>query len=117
MRGLSPMKRLTTMVPQELMDGMDEVAEIASGNSSDVIRDAIAAHLFNGYWKPHGEVITVAILEHCTNEETLAQVLNADPAAPLTVWSVAWYRADMRKRLGSEAVWTDSETKRAFGLA
>lgn len=100
------------MVPEELVVGMEEVAEITGGTTSDVLREAISSYLFRGPWSGIGGIARAAILNEKTNEEALADVLKKFPDAATTLRSIAWYRAELRRELGDERVRTDGAIKR-----
>lgn len=107
-----PMRRLTIMIPEELVAGLEDVAETTGGNISDVLRDAVTAYLFGGPWSSIGGVAKKAILAGKTNEEALVEVLNAFPTAATSMRSISWYRAELRKEHGAEKVPTDAGVKR-----
>jgi hypothetical protein len=107
-----PMRRLTIMIPEELVAGLEDVAEVSGGNISDVLRDAVTAYLFKGPWGGIGGVAKKAILAGKTNEEALADVLAAHPSAATSLRSISWYRADLRKEHGEAKVLTDAAVKR-----
>ena len=106
------MRRVTAMVPEELMAGMDEVVEITGLSPSDVLRDAITAYLFNGTWGGIGRIARQAILDGKTNDEALAEVLKIKPSAATSLKSISWYRSDLWRQLGEEKVPTDGALKR-----
>lgn len=106
------MRRVTAMVPEELMAGMDEVVEITGLSASDVLRDAITAYLFNGPWSGIGGVARLAILGMKTNEEALADVLAVHRSAATSLKSISWYRSELRRQHGEEKVPTDAAIKR-----
>lgn len=107
-----PMRRLTIMIPEELVAGLEDVAEVNGSNLSDVLRDAVTAYLFKGAWSGIGGVARKAILEGKTNEEALQAVLAVHPGAATSLRSVSWYRAELRKEHGEKKVPTDAEVKR-----
>lgn len=106
------MRRVTAMVPEELMAGMDEVVEVTGLSPSDVLRDAITAYLFNGTWSGIGRIARQSILDRKTNDEALADVLKINPSAATTLKSIAWYRSELRRQLGDEKVPTDGAIRR-----
>lgn len=106
------MRRVTAMVPEELMAGMDEVVEITGLSASDVLRDAITAYLFNGTWSGIGRIARQAILDKKTNEEALEEVLKINPSAATSLKSISWYRSELRRQLGDDKVPTDGAIKR-----
>ena len=105
-------RRVTAMVPEELVVGMEEVAEFTGGTMSDVLREAISQYLFNGSWSKIGGVAEKAILAGKTNEEVLADVLTRFPDAATTLGSISWYRSKLRKEHGEDEVRTDAAIKR-----
>lgn len=107
-----PMQRLTIMIPEELVAGMEEIAEVNGGNVSDVLRDAVTAYLFKGPWSSIGGVARKAILDGKTNEEALAAVLEVHPAAATSLRSISWYRSELRKERGEAEVPTDAALRR-----
>ena len=112
MNSINQMRRVTAMVPEELMAGMDEVIEITGLSASDVLRDAITAYLFNGTWSGIGRIARQAILDGKTNEEALEEVLRINPSAATSLKSISWYRSELRRQLGDEKVPTDGAIKR-----
>lgn len=107
-----PMRRLTVMIPEELVAGLEDVAEINGGSISDVLRDAVTAYLFDGPWSGIGGVAKKSILSGKTNDEALADVLAAFPTAATSMRSISWYRAQLRKQHGEGKVPTDAGVKR-----
>lgn len=107
-----PMRRLTIMIPDELVAGLEDVAEVNGGNISDVLRDAVTAYLFKGPWSGVGGVAKKAILAGKTNEEALEAVLAVHPSAATSLRSISWYRAELRKEHGEVKVPTDAAVKR-----
>jgi hypothetical protein len=105
-------RRVTAMVPEELVLGMEEVAEFTGGTISEVLREAISQYLFNGSWSKIGGVAEKAILAGKTNEEVLADVFARFPDAATTLGSISWYRSKLRKEHGDEKVKPDAAIKR-----
>ena len=105
-------RRVTAMVPDELVVGMEEVAEFTGGTMSDVLREAISQYLFNGSWSKIGGVAEKAILDGKTNGEVLEDVLARFPDAATTLGSISWYRSKLRKDRGDDEVKTDAAIKR-----
>ena len=105
-------RRVTAMVPDELVVGMEEVAEFTGGTMSDVLREAISQYLFNGSWSKIGGVAEKAILDGKTNDEVLEDVLARFPDAATTLGSISWYRSKLRKDRGDDEVKTDAAIKR-----
>ena len=56
------MRRLTIMIPEELVAGLEDVAEVSGGNISDVLRDAVTAYLATS----PGGADSVAIIAQAT---------------------------------------------------
>jgi hypothetical protein len=106
------MRRLTIMIPEELVAGLEDMAEVTGGNVSDVLRDAVTAYLFKGPWSGIGGVAKKAILAGRTNEEALAEVLAVHPSAATSLRSISWYRAELRREHGEGKVLTDAAVKR-----
>ena len=107
-----PMRRLTVMISEELIEGLEDIAELNGTTLSDVLRDVVTAYLFDGPWSSIGGVAKKSILARKTNEEVLADVLAAHPGAATSMRSISWYRSQLRKEKGEKEVPTDAEIKR-----
>jgi len=107
-----PMRRLTVMISEELIEGLEDIAELNGTTLSDVLRDVVTAYLFDGPWSSVGGVAKKSILARKTNEEVLADVLAAHPGAATSMRSISWYRSKLRKERGEKEVPTDAEIKR-----
>lgn len=107
------MRRLTVTIPDELVQGMEDLASLAGSSVSDVVREAVTEHLFRTHWQTVGEVAEASILNGDTNEEALEAVFKRHPGAATTLASISWYRSKLRKDKGADQVMTDAEVRRA----
>lgn len=111
----TPMRRLTVTIPDELVVGLEDMAETTGGSISEALREAVGTYLMENYWKGVGGEATRCIEGGMTNEETLASVLKKNPGAATTLRSVAWYRSKLRKEKGVGKIPTDAGVRRARG--
>ena len=65
------MRRLTVIISEELIEGLEDIAELNGTTLSDVLRDVVTGYLFSGPWSSIGGVAKKSILPRKTNEEVL----------------------------------------------
>lgn len=107
-----PMRRLTIMIPQDLHEGLEDMAETNGGSVGEAVREAVQVYLMEHFWVGVGGTAEMAILGGKTNEEVLAEVRKRYPAAATTLRSISWYRSRLRKLKGEGKVPTDAGVKR-----
>ena len=111
----SPMRRLTVTIPDELVAGLEDIAETMGGSISEALREAVGTYLMEHYWKGVGGEAERGITSGLTNEEVLETVKERFPGAATTLRSISWYRARLRKKYGEDRIPTDAGVKRARG--
>ena len=83
------MRRLTVTIPEELVAGLEDMAETAGGSISEALREAVGTYLMEHYWKGVGGEAERRIVAGDTNEEVLEAVQKRFPGAATTKGEVS----------------------------
>lgn len=109
---LPPMRRLTITVPDELVAGLEDVAEALDGSISEAVREAVGTYLMEHYWTKIGDHMKKGIRDGLTNKQLLESVIDLSPTAPITPRSISWYRSHLIRTEGPETIPTDASVRR-----
>jgi len=96
--GAKKVKRMTITLPEEYVEGLQDVADDMNTTVSEAIREAVATFLMEHYWKETvGDTAKKAILDKLPNEDVLKAVKAKFPLAATSMASISWYRSKLRK--------------------
>ena len=107
-----PMRRLTIMIPEEYVAGLEDMAEDRGVSVGEAVREAVISYLMEKYWNETiGKVAEKAIKAGYSNERALAEVKKKFPHAATSTASIAWYRSKLRREEGEAHVPTDRQAR------
>lgn len=105
------MMELRVTIPADMHAQIMKMAQETSRTPDDVVVEMLALKLTSKHQKTVGKVAETAIRQGLPNKEALRLVREAFPTADTTPASIAWYRANLRRR--GENVPTDQEARAA----